>query len=216
MRTALSALGVLILSCTTSFAQSARVSQPVDREARQGGESRAVKAARLPKKAHEVRQKGVADGDVKAALRAAKSKGVGAGEMAEVTEEHGRAVDEHGPIDNFGAFVNSKLDEGLRGRELAAAIRAEHAKRGKGKGQGRGNADRTRDDRDRGQRDAERGRGDAERGQRESAERERERAERELERAERDRERAERQAREAKEKADKAEKANKGKGRGKP
>lgn len=95
---------------------------------------RLVKASKLPRKATEVRAKGVPASDVKEAMAAAKSKGVKAGDMAEVAEEHGKAVDEHGPIDNFGAFVKAKLDEGLRGRELAAAIRAEHAKRGKGKG----------------------------------------------------------------------------------
>ena len=95
---------------------------------------RLLKATRLPKKAAEVRAKGVPDSDVKEAMRAAKAKGVKAGDMADVTDAQSKSVDEHGPIDNFGAFVKTKLDEGLRGRDLAAAIHAEHAKRGKGKG----------------------------------------------------------------------------------
>ncbi|MDP1660923.1 MAG: hypothetical protein Q8L55_03325, partial [Phycisphaerales bacterium] len=68
------------------------------------------------------------------ALKAAKNKGVRAGDMADMTKEHSRAIDEHGPTDNFGAFVQGKLDQGLRGQALSDAIRAEHAARGKGKG----------------------------------------------------------------------------------
>jgi hypothetical protein len=88
----------------------------------------------------------VPDADMKEALKAAKRKGLRADEMSDVTDEQNRAMDEHGPVDNFGAFVQSKLDEGLRGRDLAAAIRAEHVKHGKGKGAlkrpGRGGPDR--------------------------------------------------------------------------
>jgi hypothetical protein len=121
---------------------------------------RLLRAARLPKEADECRRKGVPDADMKETLRAAKRKGLKSEEMADVTSEQRKAIDEHGPVDNFGAFVQSKLDEGLRGRELAAAIHAEHAKRGKGKGyrppgkgkDGRGRADdeTNRDEPDRG------------------------------------------------------------------
>src|SRR5262245_20775784 len=95
---------------------------------------------KLPQKAQEVRDKGVPAPEMKEALQAAKAKGVKAHEMTDVTESSAKAIDEHGRIDRFGAFVQSKLKEGLRGRELAAAIREEHAKRGighhgKGKGQ---------------------------------------------------------------------------------
>lgn len=100
---------------------------------------RLLKATQLPKRASEIRGKGMAPADVKEAMEAAKSKRVKAGDMAEVTEEQSKSIDEHGPIDNFGAFVKSKLNEGLRGRDLSAAIKAEHAKRGKGKGAGKGN-----------------------------------------------------------------------------
>src|SRR5687767_15243513 len=73
---------------------------------------------------------------------------------------------EHGPVDNFGAFVQSQLAQGKRGRELAAAIRAEHARSGKGnagrgaRGAGRQNDDTTAAGNRRGQgRDTARGRG---------------------------------------------------------
>jgi len=48
----------------------------------------------------------------------------------------GKSAEEHGPVDNFGAFVKSKLAEGLRGRDLADAIAIEHKVRGKGKPKG--------------------------------------------------------------------------------
>ena len=83
--------------------------------------------------------------------------------MADMTKEQSRAIDEHGPTDNFGAFVQSKLDQGLRGRELSDAIRAEHAAHGKGKGaiknpgkgKNRNEEARERDARDRDAKDRE-------------------------------------------------------------
>jgi hypothetical protein len=88
----------------------------------------------LPAAAQSLRDKGVDKGQVREAMQAAKSKKLKAKEAKGLMKDAGDSVDEHGPIDNFGAFVKSKLDSGLRGRDLAAAIRAEHAARGKGKG----------------------------------------------------------------------------------
>jgi hypothetical protein len=135
MRLTLGAILLIALTSPAALAQIEPTTQPPAAE-------RVLKASRLPKKAHEVRSKGVPDADVKDALRAGKSKGLKAGEMSDVADAHARAVDEHGPTDNFGAFVRARLDEGLRGRELAAAIRAEHARNGKGKGKGNEKAQR--------------------------------------------------------------------------
>jgi hypothetical protein len=64
--------------------------------------------------------------------------GVGAAVAVNATEE--TPVEETAK-DNHGAYVRSKLDEGLRGRELAGAIHAEkgnkQAQRGKAVGRGR-------------------------------------------------------------------------------
>lgn len=97
-------------------------------------QERLLKAAQLPKKAEEMRAKGVPENEMKEALNAAKAKGVRPDEMSDAVDEGSKAIDQHGRIDNFGAFVKSKLNDGLRGRELSAAIRAEHAKRGMGPG----------------------------------------------------------------------------------
>lgn len=88
----------------------------------------------IPKRAEEIRQAGVPDKDVQSILDILKQKQLPPEEVEEILIVERDAVREHGPTDNFGAFVQSQLDRGLRGRELAAAIRAEHAARGKGKG----------------------------------------------------------------------------------
>jgi hypothetical protein len=95
--------------------------------------TRLKRAADLPHAAQEARQAGIPEEAVDEALEAGKKKGVPAGEMGETLAAGSEGVREHGPIDNFGAFVTAKLDEGLRGHALAEAIREEHAQRGKGK-----------------------------------------------------------------------------------
>ncbi|MGH7162445.1 MAG: hypothetical protein ACREID_03090 [Planctomycetota bacterium] len=94
----------------------------------------ALAALDLPATAQSLREKGVKNEDVKETLRACKKKGLKAKERKALLDEADKAAKEHGPVDNFGAFVQSKLDSGLRGKELAAAIHAEHKARGKGKG----------------------------------------------------------------------------------
>jgi hypothetical protein len=97
-------------------------------------EEKLLRAIRLPEAAEEARQEGVPAEDVKKVLEAARSLDLPAGETETIMVEETKAVKEKGQIDNFGSFVESKLDEGLRGRELSEAIRTEHAARGKGKG----------------------------------------------------------------------------------
>lgn len=113
-----------------------------------------LRAIDLPRRAAELREAGVPIDEVRNAIETARRRQVPAADAEEVLSETHRAVEEHGPIENFGAFVQSQLDSGLRGRDLAAAIRAEHermgigrgrrlpppgeAGRGRGQGQGRG------------------------------------------------------------------------------
>lgn len=109
-----------------------------------------IAAAQLPIVADSARREGVPGADVRAALEALKTANVPAHEAKDVMDEARKSARTHGPVDNFGAFVQSKLAAGLRGRELAAAIRAEHAARGKGRaGQPgtKGNAPDARDTR---------------------------------------------------------------------
>lgn len=91
-----------------------------------------VDVGRLPVVAHELRQAGVPDADVKTALDSAQGK-VSLEEATEALEAAEEAVEANGPIDNFGAFVQAQLESGKRGKDLADAIKAEHEARGKGK-----------------------------------------------------------------------------------
>lgn len=95
-----------------------------------------LKALRLPRTTQEARTLGVPESDIRAILDKAREKRVRAADVNELFEHENKAIREHGPVDNFGAFVQRRLDEGLRGRDLAEAIRAEHAAHGKGKGHG--------------------------------------------------------------------------------
>jgi len=88
----------------------------------------------LPNQAQALRDKGAEKAQVKEALRAARGKKLKPKETRDLLKEASSAADENGTIDNFGTFVKSQLESGKRGRDLAAAIRAEHGKRGRGKG----------------------------------------------------------------------------------
>ena len=93
-----------------------------------------LRAIDLPRAAAELRAAGVPVDEVRNAIETARRRRVPAAETEEVLSETSRAVEEHGPIENFGAFVQTQLQSGLRGRDLAAAIRAEHQRNGIGRG----------------------------------------------------------------------------------
>jgi hypothetical protein len=94
----------------------------------------------IPQRAAEIRRSGVPDSTLRGVLDILVKQRVPAEEAAVILEEESKAAAEHGPTDNFGAFVQSQLAAGKRGRELAAAIRAEHQARGKGKPMNAGRA----------------------------------------------------------------------------
>jgi hypothetical protein len=97
-------------------------------------------AAQLPVSTLEARKEGVPGDEIRAVLEALRTARVPAHDARELIDEERTARREHGPVDNFGAFVQTKLQAGLRGRDLAAAIRAEHEARGKGHAGGHGQA----------------------------------------------------------------------------
>jgi hypothetical protein len=93
---------------------------------------RILSAAELPVSTAQARIEGTPSDVISAVLDVLIGAKVPAGEAHEVIDEERAARRESGPVDNFGAFVQSQLAAGVRGRDLAAAIRAEHAARGKG------------------------------------------------------------------------------------
>ena len=118
--------------------------------------TRILAATNLPVSVAEAREEGAPQEDVRRVLDVLQRERVPADEAVKVIDEERAARREYGPVDNFGAFVQSKLQQGLRGQDLAAAIRAEHAARGKGKGQGNAR-DREGSGKAGDQREAERG-----------------------------------------------------------
>ena len=125
-------------------------------------------AAQLPVVTVEARKEGAANDEITAVLDAMKSANVPAHEATAVIDTARAVRRQHGPVDNFGAFVQAQLASGKRGRALAAAIRAEHARAGKGKG---AKAAKTQDTTKAGRDTARgRGRGDTTGGRPEAAE----------------------------------------------
>ena len=100
--------------------------------------SQILVAADLPVSTAEARAEGVPSDEIRQVLDVMVAQKLPAHEARDVIDEERAARRDHGPVDDFGAFVQSRLQAGLRGRELAAAIRAEHAARGKGQGKKEG------------------------------------------------------------------------------
>ena len=121
---------LLLLTASPALAEDPVVEATVDAQAS------ILLSLDLPTQAHALRLHGVPDVEVKAVVTSARTSHVPAAEVTEVFRQTDRAVRDHGPVDNFGAFVQARLDEGLRGKDLAAAIRTEHEAHGKGKGHG--------------------------------------------------------------------------------
>lgn len=115
-------------------------------------------AAQLPVAASEARREGIANAEIRAVLDALRNAGVPAYEATTLIETERQAHREHGPADNFGAFVQAQLAAGKRGQDLAAAIRAEHARQGKGNAAKKEKGEKE-DDRGQGQKPDNRGRG---------------------------------------------------------
>lgn len=132
MRPFLLTLSLLVLA-TPGAAQVAAATQ-AESSAADLLRQRVASILRIPTRADEVRQAGVADSTVRSVLDILRGRQVPAEQVEVILTAERDAAREHGPTDNFGAFVQSQLDRGLRGRELAAAIRAEHAQRGKNRG----------------------------------------------------------------------------------
>ena len=93
-------------------------------------------AARLPVVANEARQEGIDNSAVASVIEAMKRARVTAAEATVILDSTRAAHRDNGPVGNFGAFVQSQLDAGKRGTALAAAIRAEHARLGRGRAGG--------------------------------------------------------------------------------
>jgi hypothetical protein len=95
---------------------------------------RITEAGRLPTVTKESRQLGVPESDLQGIFRAAHDNQISTTNLVDIFTVENEAIRQNGRIDNFGSFVQGRLAAGLRGRDLANAIHAEHARRGMGKG----------------------------------------------------------------------------------
>ena len=83
-----------------------------------------LRAIRLPEAAEEARSVGVPEEEVREVLRQARQEGLAAEQATAVLDEGTRRVREGGSPKNFGQSVKAMIAEGVRGRDLAAAIHA--------------------------------------------------------------------------------------------
>ena len=93
---------------------------------------------KLPQTVEEGRQAGIPSGTIWGVLDSLRRRNVPAEDAQQIVRDEVDAVKAGAPKENFGATVNALLARGLRGRDLAAAIHAEHARRGIGQGRGKG------------------------------------------------------------------------------
>jgi hypothetical protein len=126
---------LLVAVALLPWGSLAAQSQPLDSAAI----AALMRVLRLPQTTADARQAGVPDSAIRVVLDQIRRRGVPAGDAQEAVEAETEAVKAGAPKDNFGAFVQAQLAAGKRGRELADAIRAEHARMGHGpKGGGQG------------------------------------------------------------------------------
>jgi hypothetical protein len=91
-----------------------------------------LRAIDLPAVVEAAKQEGVSDSVLTNLVNQMRDEDIPADETTLVLEDEVEAIKAGGPKDNFGAFVQTQLQSGLRGRALAVAIRAEHRARGIG------------------------------------------------------------------------------------
>lgn len=133
MKTGIRKAGIILAALAVTWSVHPLLAQEASQDTAQDTVS-VLRAIQLPAVAETLRERGFPVEAIEAAIGAAQQRDVPPGEMSEILEETDRTAETTGPIENFGAFVQEQLDGGLRGRELAEAIRAEHQRRGIGRG----------------------------------------------------------------------------------
>ncbi len=145
MQKMITLLSAALLLATVAWAQEPEPARPDTGQPRLENEvsrvNEILKIIGLPGVAEQARDAGLPEEDIRTIFDEAEKRKLPPAETEILLRESGTAVAESGPVDNFGAFVQSKLDEGLRGRELADAIHAEHRLHGKGHAKGHGKRD---------------------------------------------------------------------------
>ncbi len=129
------ALGGLLAAAASVEAQSATGVPTV--RAPSAVDSAILRAIDLPRVMQRAREAGIPDSSIRGVMDRMRQRRVPAEDAASAVELEVETVERGGDRNNFGSFVRAQVESGLRGRELAAAIRAERERRGMGP-QGRG------------------------------------------------------------------------------
>lgn len=121
-------------STCIALAALAVLAAPAGAQEQPSRDSRIWDILNLPQAVDEGRRAGIPSGSIWGVLDSLRRRGVPAADAGQIVRAEVDAVKTGAPPENFGKFVNAQLARGLRGRELAAAIHAEHARRGIGRG----------------------------------------------------------------------------------
>lgn len=133
-----SLVGLLVLA-QSSAAQGTPTAPPT--RVPTAADSAILRAIDLPRTMQRAREAGVPDSSLRGVLERMRQRGIPAGDATAGIGMEVEAVERGGDRNNFGAFVRAQVESGLRGRELAAAIRAERERRGMGAGDRGGRPD---------------------------------------------------------------------------
>lgn len=95
-------------------------------------DSAILRSLEFPRIMQRARAAGAADSTLRNMLEIMRTRGLPAHDATAAIETEVEILEQGGNKDNFGQFVKSQVEAGLRGRELAASLRAERARRGMG------------------------------------------------------------------------------------
>jgi hypothetical protein len=132
----MSLLTGLLLAAPALLAQGTAPAGAPQTRVPSAADSAVMRALDLPQIFQRARTAGIPDSSLRGMIDAMRRRGIPTEEAIPAVEMEVEAVEAGGNKDNFGSFVRAQVESGLRGRELAAAIRAERQARGMGPGRG--------------------------------------------------------------------------------
>ena len=124
----------LLLVLGVSIAQAQDSQEATEQTKEKAGVDKILDLLKLPEEARLAREAGIPDEEIREVMKEARKRKLGPRETGTILKEGSRASKENGNIEHFGAFVKERLNQGMRGKDLANAIHEEHRQRGKGKG----------------------------------------------------------------------------------
>lgn len=93
-------------------------------------DSALLRALDLPRVMQRAREAGIPDSSIRGVMDRMRQRGIPAEDATAAVDLEVETVERGGDRANFGAFVRTQVEAGVRGRDLAAAIRAERGRRG--------------------------------------------------------------------------------------